>query len=512
MIHSPTNPSHLRGFSVEAAQAALERGDLEAAERICVSLSKTASQDARVWTLLAETAAVRGRLDAAMVCANRAVALDPNNPLAHILQAKCLFLVGEAEQALMAARRAQKIPELSARAADALGAVFGFLAHHQEALKLFSRAAALQPHIAQYKINLAATLRMLGAFDEAETECAAALALDPRYALAHYIRSDLRLQTAERNHIEEIEALLAGPGLHWESAVLLRYALGKQYEDIGDDARAFEHVFEGAELQRAHVSGAITAEFAEIERALSVASPTARDGYTEAAPIFVAGLPRSGTTLVERIIGGVGETTAVGETECIAALTRSAVTPLELGRRYASRVYAVYAEKNARTVDKTLHNYLYCGLIHAALPRAKMILLRRHPLDTAWALYKAHFHGQFAFSYDLEAIADYILAYRRLLAHWQKTLPKEALLVVDYEDIVRDLEGQSRRIIDFLELPWRDAALQFHASRVPSATASAVQVRRPLYDSSLGRWHRHAERLAPVRARLAEDFAEEELR
>ena len=502
----------VRAPSIEAAQAALTRGDLEAAERICVGLSKSTPQDGRVWTLLTETALLRGRLDAALACAKRAVAVAPKDALAHIVQAKCLFLAGDAEQALAAARRAQKIPHLSASAADALGAIFGFLARHDAALTLFSRATALEPRIAQYKINLAATHRMRGALDAAETACAEALALDPGFALAHYIRSDLRIQTAGRNHIADMETALAAPDLHPENAILLRYALAKEHEDIGDDARAFDHVAQGAEIQRAGSAPAIKAELAEIAGAASLAPPLAtQGGCAAAAPIFVAGLPRSGTTLVERIVGGLKETTPIGETDAFAAALRAAATPFDIGQRYIRRTEAVYASAQARVIDKTLRNFLYCGHIHAALPRAKIILLRRHPLDMVWALYKAHFRGQFAFSYDLEAIADYILAYRRLIRHWEQRLPKEALLIVAYEDIVRDLEGESRRIVDFLDLPWSETTLQFHACAAPSATASAVQIRRPLYDSSVGRWRRHAARLAPARARLARELSAEEL-
>jgi len=185
--------------------------------------------------------------------------------------------------------------------------------------------------------------------------------------------------------------------------------------------------------------------------------------------------------------------------------------PAEIGRRYLDSATAFRPLQDGRFVDKTLQNYLYCGLIHAALPAAKIILVQRNPMDACWAIYKAHFQGKFAFSYHQIELAEYYLAYRRLSRHWRATLPPDALLEINYEDIVADQAAASRRLIAFVGLPWDDEVLRFHESPAPSATASAVQVRRPIYASSVGKWHRHAERLAPLRARLALEIPEAEL-
>jgi hypothetical protein len=235
-----------------------------------------------------------------------------------------------------------------------------------------------------------------------------------------------------------------------------------------------------------------------------------------AAPVFVTGLPRTGTTLVERIIASHPATGSVGESGAFAgemsrAMKGTSPDIAGVGRRYIEQVTALGARAEARFVDKTLQNYLYCGLIHAALPRAKIILVQRRPMDTCWAIYKALFQGKFAFAYDQVELAEYYLAYRRLSRHWKATLPGGALLEINYEDIVRDQFGASRQLIAFLELPWEEEVLRFHESPAPSATASAVQVRRPIYSSSIGKWRHHADRLAPLRSRLAREIPEEEL-
>ena len=233
--------------------------------------------------------------------------------------------------------------------------------------------------------------------------------------------------------------------------------------------------------------------------------------------MFVAGLPRTGTTLVERIIASHSAMTSAGETGAFAAEMNRAMKgtsrndPADLGRRYVNSVTAFRVPQNVRFIDKTLQNYLYCGLIHTALPAARIILVQRHPMDACWAIYKAHFRGKFSFSYHQIELAEYYLAYRRLSRHWRAALPPDVLLEMNYEDIVRDQSAASQRLLSFVGLPWDDEVLRFHESPAPSATASAVQVRRPIYSSSVGKWRHHAERLAPLRARLARELPEAEL-
>ena len=504
------------------ARRAFAGGDLATAERICSEVLARTPDDGTAWALLTETALQRGRPDAAIVCANRAVALMPKDPIALVLRAKCLFVSGEARGAFDAAEAASKINDDAPETLDALGAIFGLLGLHQRAKQFFLRAVAARPDVSQYLFNLAATERMTGALVDAEAHCDAAIALDRHYGLAHYLRSDLRIQSADRNHIEEMEALIRDRKLAWPNEVMLRFALGKEYEDIDVHDRAFDHVDAGCELQHRSIAHDHAAEIAEIDQIIHTHTRSwigaAPPGYSATAPVFVAGLPRTGTTLVERIIASHSAMSSVGETGAFAAemsrTVKASPTSGDLagiGRRYVDSATAFRDLKNPRFVDKTLQNYLYCGLIHAALPAARIVLVQRHPMDACWAIYKAHFQGKFAFSYHQIELAEYYLAYRRLSRHWRATLPPDVLLEINYEDIVRDQAAASLRLIDFVGLPWDDEVLRFHESPAPSATASAVQVRRPIYSSSVGKWRHHAERLAPLRARLAREIPEAEL-
>jgi len=393
---------------------------------------------------------------------------------------------------------------------------------HKRAQPLFLRAVEQRTGVPQYLFNLPASERMTGALAEAEAHCDTALAVDPTYSLAHYLRSDLRIQTTERNHIAEMEAVIAEKKLPPPSRVLLHFALAKEYEDLGLHDHTFQHVDAGCTLQRSLIGANRADSVAEIDRVIAshtkswIASAPA--GLVDPAPIFVVGLPRTGTTLVERIVASHPTMSSVGESGAFAAeLARATVPgnsgadPASLGRNYMEAASLSRLPSEERFVDKTLENYLYCGLIHVALPRAKIILVQRSPMDACWAMYKAHFAGKFAFSYHQEELADHYLAYRRLAAHWKATLPAHSFLEVRYEDIVRDQEAESRRMIDFAGLPWDDEVLRFHDSKAPSATASAVQVRRPVYASSIGKWRHHADALAPLRARLSRVLPEQEL-
>jgi tetratricopeptide (TPR) repeat protein len=508
--------------SLDAARGAFAAGDLAATERICAQILGQDASEWRAWALLTETALLRGRQDAANVSAHRAVALAPTNPIALVLRAKCLFVNGETREACAATEAAAKHLGEEPDALDAVGAMFGLLGLQQRARELFRRAVAAQPDVSQYLFNLAAAERMIGALSDAEAHCDAAIAHDRHYGLAHYLRSDLRIQSPDRNHIDEMEALLQEGRLSPPSEIMLRFALGKECEDLERWGRAFDHVEAGCNLQRRSLPRDPAAEIDEIDAIIHAHTrrwiESAPRGCTGAAPVFVTGLPRTGTTLVERIIASHSAMHSVGETSTFAAEMRRAMAErpggrdLEgIGRRYLDSAVALRVPDNVRFIDKTLENYLYCGLIHAALPSAKIILVQRHPMDSCWAIYKAHFRGKFSFSYHQTELADYYLAYRRLSQHWRTVLPPDVLMEINYEDIVRDQAAASRDIIRFLGLPWEDDVMRFHESRAPSATASAVQVRRPVYASSVGKWRHHAERLIPLRERLAREIPETEL-
>ena len=329
----------------------------------------------------------------------------------------------------------------------------------------------------------------------------------------------MRRQTPEANHVtgllEAVEQVRPGPA---EAA--LCYALAKELEDLGDPDHSFAWLKRGADRRRSLLSYRVEADvaaMAEIARVFDASvfeGPAA--GCPEVGPVFVMGLPRSGTTLVDRIISSHSGVESLGEINDFAlALMRLAgatggkgdlirrsadLDPAALGRAYLDSV-AGYGRTRPMFIDKTPVNFLYVGLIARALPNARIIHLRRHPLDSGYALYKTLFRMGCPYSYDLEDLAAYMLAHGRLMDHWRAVAPGR-ILDVNYEALVADQETVSRRIIDHCGLDWQDACLTFHENTAPAATASAAQVRQPIHARSVGLWRRYADQLEPLAAAL----------
>ena len=234
-------------------------------------------------------------------------------------------------------------------------------------------------------------------------------------------------------------------------------------------------------------------------------------------PIFIVGLPRSGTTLVERIIGSHSTVYSAGELNEFAyalmgnskkqfagqKMSKMGLVDRSLSLNLKQLGESYIQSTRPRTghtpyfIDKLPLNYLYCGLIHAAIPNAKIILLQRNPMDVCYAVYKTLFTSPYPFSYDLKELGSYYLAYRRLMDHWKSTLG-ELMLTVDYEQLVYSQEEQSRRIVEYCGLPWEDACLDFQNNKSASSTASSVQVRQPIYTSSIGQWRNYQQQLEPL--------------
>jgi Sulfotransferase family len=234
-------------------------------------------------------------------------------------------------------------------------------------------------------------------------------------------------------------------------------------------------------------------------------------GDTSPMPIFVLGMPRSGTTLIEQIIAshpmvqGAGELRTLHEVvlkvltdpypECAPALSAAALC--SIGERYIAEVRKL-APSGERVTDKMPSNYYFAGLIHLALPNAKIIHTVRDPIDTCVSCFSKLFASPQNHTYDLAELGRYYKRYERLMAHWRGVLPAGRILDVCYENVVADLEGQARRIISHCQLPWDDRCLSFHETTRPVRTASATQVRRPIYKTAVGRWHAYEEQLEPL--------------
>jgi tetratricopeptide (TPR) repeat protein len=353
------------------------------------------------------------------------------------------------------------------------------------------------------------------------------LAIAPGNGYAAYLRSQLRTWTREDNHVAELRAALARPGLRELDAIQASFALAKELEDIGDPGPSFEVLQQANRLKRRTLDYDVMNDIRAMQSVMTHYSREAMDGIADGdatpGPIFIVGMPRTGTTLVERILGSHARVASAGEAvdfpQEMAASARKAhalsgskdpdlvraslaMDFAELGRNYRAAV-AQLAEPREHSIDKLPFNFRYCGIIHKALPRATIVHLTRDPMDTCYAVFKTLFVDAYHFAYRLDELAEYYVSYRRMMDHWHAVMPG-VIVDVSYEALVSDPERQCRRLLERCGLEWQDEILDFHRSARASTTASAAQVRQPFYRSSVHKWRNYARQLQPVLSRLAE--------
>jgi len=431
-----------------------------------------------------------------------------------------LLSAGQTRAALAALASLEGATPGDAALARRVAEAYAHCGRHADAHRCLTRAAQARPDDPRILYDLAATDMSLGDFDAAEARLDRVIALDPDDYDAWYNRATLRRQTPARNHVAALEAAIerAAP----RGDVALGYALAKELEDLGEFARAFQFLDRAAQARRRQLSYRVEADIDAIGTIIAafgrdVLAPATGPRPAAAGPIFVVGLPRSGTTLVDRILASHPEVESFGELNDLPlavmhaagkaadkpALIRQAAAcdHAALGRDYLGRVDG-YGRRRPRFVDKTPLNLLYLGLIALALPGARVIHVRRDPLDSCYAMLKTLFRMGYPFSYDQADLGRYYGAYRRLMDHWRTQLPA-GFLDLDYEALVADQEGETRRLLGWCGLDFHPACLAFHEHEGPTATASAAQVREPLHARSVRASRRLWNELEPLRRALA---------
>ena len=398
---------------------------------------------------------------------------------------------------------------------------FTVLDRHEQAERCSARARALCPDDPEHLYNHATTLIALGRLEEAEALLDRVIELAPGDGDAWYNRATLRRQTPQRNHVAALERRLAQLAPSDPAEIPFCYALAKEREDLGEHATSFAALARGADPRRRRLPYRVDDDLDTMRLIAETFDAgffsIARAGHADPRPVFVVGLPRSGTTLVDRILGSHRAVTSRGEStdlaQAVVRLAGPAAGKAELVRRSALMDPRPLGEAYCRTlpagpalrvVDKTPNNFLYLGLVATALPQARIVHLRRNPMDACYAMYKTLFRMAYPYSYDLRDLGRYWLGYDRLMAHWRDLLPADRFLEVDYESLVSHQEPESRRLVAHLGLDWDPACLAFEHNPQPTLTASAAQVRQPLYRTSVGAWRRHAEQLEPLRRMLAQ--------
>ena len=509
-------------MSEAQARAALRRGDLPAAASAAQALAAQQPERAAGFLLLGITAAEAGQHARAVPLLEAAIAREPSaEALAHL--AKLLILLRRDGAAADAAERALALECDDALTLDTIGCVLARLGRHEASLAPFAAAVARDPGNLDYRYNLAAASGFTGRVTDAREHYEAILADDPGHARAHYALAILSRQSPAANHIPRLEAALAAadaPG----DGLRIRYALAKELEDVGRAREAFAHLSAANALHKR----ALRYDFSQDEaifdalEALFAASTPVLSPHADPAgcpAIFVTGMPRTGTTLVDRILSSHPDVQSAGELQAmplaIKALAGTAsrtvidpdtiaasrdLAPGDIARAYMARAEHHRPPGSARFVDKLPANFLYIGHIARAFPQAPIVCLRRAPMDTVWSNYKNLFASQsayYAYSYDPMDTARYYRRFDRLMALWERLFPGR-VLQLSYEALVADQEGETRRLLGHCGLDWNEACLSFHENKAAVATPSAAQVRRPLNADAVGRWRAYEDELRGV--------------
>ena len=506
----------------ERAERHLAQRNLDAARAGFESLLAADPGHVMAWLRLSTLATAQGRYRDGVQCLLSASALRTPDSGLQVLLAGMLHRLGEVQAALECLAH----PALVAGADRASLLQAGQLASQMEqpalARRLLARAGQLGGADPSTLYALATVDLFEGELGAAQRGLAACVALAPGHAQAWWSLSRLRRQTPDSNHVESLCGLLArGPDP--VSAAYLGFALFKELDDLDRRDEAWEALAAACRSKRSQLAWNPADDAAAFDALEAMSLGDAAEAVGEGPqPIFIVGLPRTGTTVLERVLGGSGAVRNAGELDdlplqlrwCANRFSRSfldaavlqaaaASPPALLGERYL-RHAAWRAQGRPRFTDKLPLNFLHVGFIAQALPGARILHMTREPMDACFANLKELFAEAYPYSYDLEELATYYGRYRRLMDHWHARFPGR-ILDVSYESLVQDPEATSRAVYAHCGLDWSPEVVRIEAGTGAVSTASTVQVREPIHARSVQGWRRYEAQLAPLHARLRAD-------
>jgi tetratricopeptide (TPR) repeat protein len=494
-----------------------------------------------------------GQPDDAAASCRRAIDLKPRYAEAHDNLGSALLGLGRLDEAAASYRRALEIEPGFAETHHNLGNALRGLGELDDAVASYRRALEAEPNFSEAYCDLGIALRLQGRTEEAQASCRRALEINPQSAATFAVLAD---SSADRGQFAEAEDLfkraisiepespeawagiarlrkmtrsdaawlaqaqrIAGQTLPARREAPLRYAIGKYFDDVKDFDQAFPNFQRANELTKLRRPKHDRLQLTQVVDAITRSynplwlEETRIGAHESARPVFIVGMLRSGTTLAEQILAAHPDVFAAGEltywSSASAAYQASALNTGATGtllRKLTGdylRLLEGLSGDALRVIDKMPTNFAFLGLIHAALPNARIIHMRRNPIDTCLSIYFQDFETAVSYANDLEDLAHYYTEYLRMMKHWRLVLPEEAILDVSYEGLVNDQEAWSRRMLEFIGLPWDPRCLDFHETHRTVITASKWQVRQKITGASVLRWRNYEKFLGPL-LRLAE--------
>jgi len=479
------------------------------------------SQPAEAHYNLAHAHAEMGKIDDAISCYREAIKLKPELIDAHINLGVLLQKKGELNQALICHQTALKLDSTCFDAYNNLGLTLRALGHTSQAITCLGKALQVNPGCVDALINIGQIYQECGEMQKAEKAFTRALSIQPDSIKAYYYLTGLNAQIDCNIAIERLETLPGKITLSIEHNILLHYTLGRLYAGTGNYGKAFGHYQLANELDQKVAAEKF--QFKDVERQISLLmnafdseffNRRKHFGISSQLPVFIVGMPRSGTTLVEQIISshplvfGAGELSELKQIEealhsgkglemfarLLTSLDKTIST--DLAGQYLTRIRS-FSKDALQVTDKYPHNFMRLWLIALLFPMAKIIHCRRDPVDTCLSCYFTKFSHGHSYKNDLTNLGSYYRLYQRLMDHWHRVLPFE-ILDVHYEDLIENQYEISRRVIEFCGLPWDNCCLEFYKNDRPVLTASVSQVRRKIYKTSSGRWKRYEKYLGEL--------------
>ena len=507
--------------ALRAAALALCDGDLATAERLLKAHLKAHPTDVAAIRMLAELAGRIGRDGDAETLLRRAVELAPSFAAARFSLATILYRGGQYEDALAELDRLLGDDPDHVGGRNLAAAALAQLGDAGKAIVHYEHALARQPDAAKIWMSYGHALKTVGRQRDSIAAYRRCLAIEPGLGEAWWSLANLKTVALGEADIAAIESALARPGLGDEDRLHLHFALGKAHEDLGDFTSAFAAYARGNQLRRDALGYDPARTSARVDRSIALMTPAflatrAGQGCPAPDPIFILGMPRAGSTLIEQILAShphVEGTQELPDIQMLAARIAGeadgpdairALSPSELralGQEYLERTRMYRKTDRPFFIDKMPNNWLHTGLIHLILPNARIIDARRHPLACGFSNFKQHFARGQGFSYDLDHIGRYYADYVRLMGHVDRVLPGRVHRI-HYEALVADLDGEVRRLLAALGLSFDAACLRPHETRRAVRTASSEQVRQPVYREAIDHWRNFDAHLGPLRDAL----------